>query len=61
MQIVQVVTDEEVLVEHATASHAQEGKLLSARIEACPPTGEQKNSRNGFHGFRLVMVYEEKA
>lgn len=59
MHVVKVVTDEEILVEHATASHAKEGKLLSARIEACPPTGEQRNSRNGLHGFRLVMVYEE--
>lgn len=60
MQIAQVATAEEILVENAR-EHAAEGRLLTARIEACQPSGDSKNSRNGFHGFRMVMVYEEKA
>lgn len=47
-------------VEEPAEVKLEAGPLLSMRIEAAPG-GVNRESRNGLSGFRVVMVYGEKA
>lgn len=37
------------------------GPLVGARIVSCIPEANQRNTKNGLSGFKLVLEYQEKA